>query len=349
MCIDYFMTIARRPLEDGAASVSDNAPVSTSSRPGLAAARTGRASEQPNVPTWAIVAGIVLVLVFAGLVVQTLSGRSLASRLAALVPRSGSELLMDADRARVLYVPGSTVQVGQVGIGSRGQDRAFQAGDVVLLGATRQLVRLDESGRLTELRAAEGTALQVASLGPWDPTAGSLGGLTVRYVAGAWTLDAPPLQPAGPRFHVPGAPEEELTAGFQLAPPSAGRVRRFETAAGPTVRLRPTGRVPSLAIESWDPLPNLDNVTVTVQATVRASEGASLELALSDVVDAAGTVQKTVDRRSATNDDEWLTLRVQRRVLFGSSNDRFSVGLLEVRNRDWLEVRELGVYLGVLP
>ena len=64
--------------------------------------------------------------------------------------------------------PGSTVQVGQVGIGSRGQDRAFQAGDVVLLGATGQLVRLEESGRLTELRPAEGASLQVTSLGPWD-------------------------------------------------------------------------------------------------------------------------------------------------------------------------------------
>ena len=44
-----------------------------------------------------------------------------------------------------------------------------------------------------------------------------------------------------------------------------------------------------------------------------------------------------------------MTLRVQRRVTFGSPNDRYSIGLVEVRNRDWLEVRELGVYLGVLP
>jgi hypothetical protein len=301
------------------------------------------------VPIWALAAGIVLVLVFAGLVVQTFSGRSVLNRLAALVPASRSEQLTDADRPRALYVSGSTVQVGQVGIGARGQDRVFQAGDIVLLGATGELVRLEDGGRLTELRAAEGTSLLVMSLGPWDPAAGSLGGLTARYVGGAWSIEAPQLQSAGANLHVPGAPEEELTVGFQLMPPTAGRVRRFETAAGSTVRIRPTGRVPSLALESWDPLPTLDNVTVTVQATVRASEGASLELALNDVVDAAGTVQKTADRRGATREDEWLTLRVQRRVLFGSPNDRFSVGLLEVRNRDWLEVRELGVYLGILP
>jgi hypothetical protein len=105
----------------------------------------------------------------------------------------------------------------------------------------------------------------------------------------------------------------------------------------------------SLQIESANPLPTLDNVTVTVQATVRASEGADIQLALTDVLDAAGSVQKTADRRTATNEDEWLTLRVQRRVTFGSPNDRYSIGLVEVRNRDWLEVRQLGVYLGVLP
>jgi hypothetical protein len=86
-----------------------------------------------------------------------------------------------------------------------------------------------------------------------------------------------------------------------------------------------------------------------VLATVRGSEGATLELALNDVVDAAGTVQKTADRQSAPNEDEWLTLRVQRRVLFASPNDRYSIGIVDVRNRDWLEIRELAVYLGVLP
>jgi len=66
-------------------------------------------------------------------------------------------------------------------------------------------------------------------------------------------------------------------------------------------------------------------------------------------VDAAGTVQKTSDRRIATNEDEWLTLRVRRRVRFGSPDDRFSVAMVDVRNRDWVEVRELAIYLGALP
>jgi hypothetical protein len=343
------MTIARRPPEAGPVpergdDLTPSSPVTTSATTRPVVEHSGS-----DVPAWGLAAGLVLVLVFAVLVVQTYSGRSLLNQLATLVPGSRSELLADADRSRVLYASGSTVQVGEVGIGARGHDRAFQAGDIVLLGATGRLVRLEEVDRLTELHAPEGTALLVTSLGPWDPAAGSLAGSTARYVGGSWVLETPPLQPAGAALHVPGAPEEELTADFQLIPPMAGRIRRLGSPDGPVIRVRPAGRAPALLLEGSDPLTTLDNVAVTVQATVRASEGATVELALADVVDAVGTVQKTVDRGSPTDEEAWTTLRIRRRVVFGSPNDRYSLGLVEVRNRDWLEVRELSVYIGVLP
>jgi hypothetical protein len=341
------MTIARRSLEEDVAPVSGDVAVAES-RPG-SAVRPSPAFERPELPAWALAAGIVLVLVFAGLVVQTYSGRSLLGRLAMLVPGPSSEQVTDTAGLRALYVPGSTVQIGQAGIGARGQDRAFQAGDTVLLGATGQLVRLEESGRLTELRPTEGASLVVASLGAWDPTAGGLAGLKARYAGGAWSIEAPPLQSVAASLHAQGAPEEELTDDFQLVPTTGGRVRRFTTSAGPSVRIRPNGRMPSLQIEGRDPLPMLDGATVTVRATVRAAEGANVELALADVLDAGGALQRTADRRIAADEEEWMTLRVQRRVTFGSPRDRYAVGLIEVRNRDWLEVRELGVYLGVLP
>jgi hypothetical protein len=304
--------------------------------------------EQPDIPRWALILAAIVCLAFAGLVVQSYTGQSLRALAAGALPGAGSEQIAGADQ-RALYAPGSTVQIGQVGVGARGQDRVFQAGDLVLLGAAHRLVRLDEGNRLTEVRAAEGAAISVTSLGAWDQATGGLAGLTARYLNGAWVVDAPPFQPAGAPLHVKGAPEEELTAGFRLAPATAGRIRRLDSPDGPAIRIRPGGRAQSLVLEGWDPLPSLDSATVTIQATVRASEGATLELALNDVVDAAGTVQKTADRRSAPNEDEWLTLRVQRRVLFASPNDRYAVGIVEVRNRDWLEVRDIAVYLGVLP
>jgi len=43
--------------------------------------------------------------------------------------------------------------------------------------------------------------------------------------------------------------------------------------------------LPSLLLEGVEPLPTLDDAVITVLATVRASEGATLELAIDDVVD----------------------------------------------------------------
>jgi hypothetical protein len=331
-------------------------PVSCRAHSGLVApalvktaARPPVQRDRPDVPVWALGLGAIICLVFVGLVLQTFTGRPLQSLIATILPGSGSEQLADTSQQRAFYVPGSTVQAGQVGLGSRGQDRAFQVGDLVLLGAAHRLVRIDDGNRLTDVRAADGATLTVASLGAWNQSAAELAGLPARFSNGAWTVDAPPLQPTGAPLHVPGAPDEELTAGFRLVPASAGRIKRSDSRDGPIVRLRPAGRSQSLSLESWDPLPSLDNVTVTVQASVRASEGASLEVTINDVVDAAGTIQKTSERRAAPNEDEWLTLRVQRRVQFASPDDRYSVGILEVRNRDWLEIRDLGIYLGVLP
>lgn len=304
--------------------------------------------DRPDVPAWALALGAVVCLVFAGLVVQTFTGRSIASLAARALPGSDSEQL-SADGQSVLYVPGDTVQVGQVGVGARGQDRVFQAGDLVLLGASGRLVLLDEGNRLTDLRADDGATVTVSSLGAWDQAAGGLAGRPARYHNGAWVVDRAPLQPVGTPLHVRGAPEEELTSGFRLVPETAGRIRRRDTSSGPAVQIRASGRGQSLVLEGWEPLPSLDSAAVTVVATVRASEGAVLELALNDIVDRAGTLQKTADRRKAPNEDVWLTLQVQRRIVFASPNDRYSVGIVELRNRDWLEVRELAVYLGVLP
>jgi hypothetical protein len=314
-----------------------------------AAARQPVQRDRPDLPVWALVLGAVICLVFAGMVVQTFTNRPILGLIAALVPGSRSEQLSAAEPQRAFYTPGSTVQAGQVGLGARGQDRVFQVGDLVLLGETHRLVRIEDGNRLTEVRAPDGATLTVASLGAWDQAAGELAGLPARSVNGAWVVDAPSLQSVGPPLHPPDASDDELTADFRLVPATAGRIKRGDRPAGPVVRLRPAARAPALALEGWDPLSSLDNAIVTVVATVRATQGASLELTLNDVVDAAGTIQKTSDRRSAPNEDEWLTLRVQRRVQFPSPNDYYSIGLTEIRNRDWLEVRDLSIYLGVLP
>jgi hypothetical protein len=309
----------------------------------------GATPERPGLPIWTLVVGGLLVAVFAGLVLETYSGRSTVSRIEALLPAPTSEMLTDTAGLSALYVPGDTVVERQSSVGARGQDHPMRAGDLVLLGARRRLVRLGAANRLTEVRAAEGTTLPVAGLGGWDEAAGRIAGGSVRFTDGVWIVDVPEARPAGPNLLDPRVPEEELPGGFKVSPEGGGRVRRSISPSGPVLRLRPNSRMNALGIEGWEPLTGLNGVPVTVQAKVRASEGATVELALADVVDEAGNVQWTADRRQIEREDDWQTLRVQRRVLFPSDRDRYVIQLVDVRNRDWLEVAAFEVYLGGRP
>ena len=288
-------------------------------------------------------------ILFGALVLETYSGRSTLSRLEALVPLPSSETLTDTSGVAAWYVPGAAVSEGQRGVGARGQERRLQPGDLVLLGDARRLVRLGPGGHLTEVRAAEGTTVQVVGQGEWDEAAGRLLGLTARFTGGSWIVDLPEARPAGPRLLEPDAPEEELPDGFTVTPSGGGRVRRSNSPSGPVLRLRPNGRLRSLGIEGWDPLTRLSGVPVTVLAKFRASEGATVELSLVDALDEGGNVQRISDRRVIERDDAWQTLRLQRRMLFPSARDRYAINLVDVRNRDWLEIAAFEVYLGGLP
>ena len=97
------------------------------------------------IPVWAQAIGLVLLLAFLALSVDAYAGPGLAQSPAGL--RGAPSLTPQAVPPRAFYEPGASVRVGQKGVGSEGQDRVIQEGDVVLLGATGQLVRLGPGGR----------------------------------------------------------------------------------------------------------------------------------------------------------------------------------------------------------
>lgn len=297
------------------------------------------------IPIWAQVVGLLLLLAFLVLSVDAYAGPGLRNRLLAF---AASQPSSQAIPPRVFYEPGPSVQVGQKSIGSEGQDRVFQEGDVVLLGATGQLVRLGSGGRTAEIPSADGAGTTVANLGAWDRAAERLAGVPARFRGGRWVLDDVPLRPVGPDLFPSGAPSEALTDGFRLAPdPEVGRVRRVGDREGPALRIRAGRKTPTMLLETREPFASLDGALVSVTALVRAPSGKMMVLVLEDTVDAAGNVAIVAERRPAT--EAWTRLTVRRRVLFPSGNDRLLVGLVDAEAGDWIEIRDLDVRLGVAP
>lgn len=294
-------------------------------------------------PLWAQVLGLVLLVGFVGLSVEAYFGPGLRTRLGL-----ASAAQSDAVPSRVFYEPGAAVRAGQKSIGSEGQERTLLEGDAVLLGATGQVVRLGPGSRITNLVAREGAMTTAVNLGGWDGETGRLAGATARVQQSRWLLDDLPLQSVGAILHPPGAPTEDLTAGYALGPEAdAGRVRRVSDRDGPAVRLRASRKAPLFSLDSRQPITSLDGVLVSISAIVRGQPGKTIVLSLRDVTDASGNAETVVDRRPTS--EEWTTLTVHRRIVYPAPGDSFSVGILDADGGDWFEVRDVQVVLGVAP
>ena len=298
------------------------------------------------IPRWGQVIGVLLLVVFVALSVEAYFGPGLRSRLLALGPGSVSEPQIVPPR--VFYEPGSTVQLGQKSIGSEGQDRVIQESDTVLLGATGQLVRLGPGGRVTDVQSADGASTLVANLGAWDRAAERLTGTTAQYQSGRWVVGEVRVPSVGAELHPVGAPDDSLTDGFWLGPdPDVARVRRVDDRDRPAVRLRANKNTSALMLETRQPLPTLDGMLVSVSVVVRGQPGKVIALTLKDVADASGTAAMVTDQHIAA--EAWTTLSVRRRMVHPSPEDNVSVGLIGADGGDWFEVRELDVFLGVVP
>ena len=171
----------------------------------------------------------------------------------------------------------------------------FSQVELVLLGATNRLVRLDEGNRLTEVRASRGhhgPGGEHRRLG----RGGCKPGWVTSQMRKEAGLGSAPTPAAGANSTRRTRRRDRRP---RLVPSAAGRIRRRGASTDLAVVVRPNGRTPSLAIEGSDPLPTLDKVVVTVQVTIRAGEGAQVEPALNDVVDAAGRCSaRSTDERS---------------------------------------------------
>jgi hypothetical protein len=194
-----------------------------------------------------------------------------------------------------------------------------------------------------------GQRVRITDLGSWDPAAGRFSGLDAVYDGSRWTVDSGAFAPANANSDLSAGGASEPPEGFWISPGDAGyRLSRVNDAGRRVLRIEVTRAAPYLVLNGQGPLATLDNVPVDLRGQIRASSSGELRLTLYDVVAPDGRADTFVDRAAATAN--WTSLRVRyQRVHFPSASDNFSLGLSDVRPGDWLEIRELALYVGAAP
>jgi peptidoglycan/LPS O-acetylase OafA/YrhL len=312
------------------------------------AATSARADARPNVPWWLALVGGLLVLVLTELTVEAYFGSSPLGRLS-LLTASREVLPVGASGLEAFYVPqAGSIQPGQSVVDASASSVSVRAQDLVFVGNSGQLWRATSTGAV-QVTASTGQRVRVTDLGGWDPVAGRFTGLDAVYDGSRWAIDSGSFAPANPNSDLSAGGDTQPPDGFWISPADAGyRLTRVTDAGHRVLRLEVTSAAPYLVLNGQGPLATLDNAPVDLRGEVRASSNAEMRLTLYDVVGPDGRAETFVDRAAATSN--WTSLRLRgQRVHFPNASDNFSLGLADVRPGDWLEIRDLALYVGAAP
>jgi hypothetical protein len=255
----------------------------------------------------------------------------------------------DPTRSAYYYAGDAAPAAGTLTALAPGNVRRLEAGDLVYWRA-QGLRQIDADRGPVALRAAEGTSVLVAGLGAWDSQRRALVGLTATYREGRWRIDPGQLTPSNenPTLQDVGSSAEPL-AGWQLAPGGTPpKVERLSDDTGPYVRLHPSLAGAGAILYASDPLSQLDDAPVVLQALVRAHGATPATLTVYDVV--VGPDQAQTRAASTSSFDTWETLEVRLdRARFPHPGDNFSVAIYGATPADWLDVRAVRFLVGVAP
>jgi len=239
-------------------------------------------------------------------------------------------------------IPGEPADTGNL----RPAARMLARGDRVLSGTPLKLYRLEEGGAVL-VNVAEGAAVTIANGGPPDTT-GVPHGLTYRFRSGKWAPDLSDLERANPDHDFRVARGMNSLGPWQISTSAAEgyRLEHLADESGAFVRVTATKTARWLVILGRFPKDFVDGMPVTVRAEARCHGTSRYALDLFDFLPSRRYVH--VQRIGGACGD-WQTLVVWRRVEFWSKQDYYALGLIEPKEGDSFDVRELSLLKGFAP
>ncbi|MBI2756445.1 MAG: hypothetical protein HYX52_07030 [Chloroflexi bacterium] len=248
---------------------------------------------------------------------------------------------------RALWTPGESQPASDTIVKDEiATERNLRVGDVSLTRDGR-LARYEGRGRLIRLFGQEGQVIQVMNLGEWKD--GTFKGLPAVFREDRWVVDTSALRPANQNstFSAPlatGRPQ-----GWEVAPKDTPvEIQQLVDGTGPFIRVRALEAAPYLVLYASRPLAETGDGPATLIGTVRTQGNAAANLSLTDWVDDRDPPRTYIS--TAPTSSDWETLRINVEQVTGpDASDSYSIGLSNVVQGDYFDVRELSLYLGQLP
>ena len=256
--------------------------------------------------------------------------------------------LADGANVEALYVAEMKDVAGTRVITPNGKPAVLVAGDTVLVGGSGEVLRLGRGAEFVRLRAREDQSIRLANVGMWVPETGKFGGLTAVYNGGQWRVDTQHIRAENLNSRFETGSFQDPIPGWSISPAEAEyEITRMQDNDGPFIRVRALKPSSYLAINGAAPLPDLDGLPVTVYGQIRAYRTVEQKL----TVHRPGVADAGLPMADYTNrPGQWNGLSVKLpRVERPTTSDNFSLGLYDVQAGDIFDIRELSLFVGLLP
>ena len=248
---------------------------------------------------------------------------------------------------RPLFVPlAANLTPGSAVIDAAGLEKRLAESAVVMSGESGQLLTLTGAGA-TRISTVQGARVHIANAGAWDPLRRAFVGLGATFLNGQWRFD-PVVPPAvNPNPSLKHADVRGAVEGFSVYGVKDDAVRRHADQDGAYVRLvvrRSRQEIGLRAVVRSDGIHD----PLSVRARVRAPAGMIVRLRVHDTLEANEPGLAHYVDTTSTGTTQTVVMSGLR--LYGvSAGDSIAVALMHAHRGNWLEVRELGLYMGALP
>ena len=209
---------------------------------------------------------------------------------------------------------------------------------------------LDNDGNNFLVSGSEGEKFRFKNVGPWNKMIGAMSGMIGFYHNERWIFEHEGLAPANNNPGLDIGSADKTIPGYWFSPGNVEvTFKQMNDQSGKFIRITAQSTGSHMAITGNVPLQQLNGVPLSVRAQIRTSQTIDASLTLTDMLSEAGeALSHKISLKPLLH--EWISIVVRApKVEYPHSSDNYAVAIGPVKSGDYFDIRELSVFVGVLP